>query len=184
MAPRRPKIPRNKLLAQLFKKAQKIPYQICEFDESDYHLRNVVNIYLKKGGSRHKSLLLYNLLQQNIFDAKYIKVIFDWKDLPIPKEILGILKKSGTMWVHDILEVEINKNYSVKVDPTWNPELKEKGFPVTEDWDGESHTKQVTEGKLEFYDADNFNKDEHNINIDQEEAHKFAEELNKWIKSK
>jgi len=123
------------------------------------------------------------LLQQNTFDAEFIKVIFDWKDLPIPAEILGILKKSGTRWSHDALSVQINDNYSVNVDCTWNLELKNKGFPVTEDWDGESYTKQITNGKLEFYPAEGFKNSEHDINIDKEEALEFAERLNKWLVS-
>jgi hypothetical protein len=179
--PRRIKIPRDKLLKQLFEKVQKIPYQVCQFDKNDYHLKEVVNTAIKQGDCRHKSRLLYNLLQQNIFDAEKIKVVFDWKDLPIPKEILGILK-SGTRWSHDSLKVKINERLWVDVDCTWNLELGEKGFPVTEDWDGASHTKQITTGKLESYPAEDFKKEEHDIHIDKEEALAFADALNKWLK--
>jgi len=179
---RKIKIPRAELLGQLFKKSQKILYQVCEFNPEKYHLKENVNLTMKQGDCRHKSLLLYNLLQQNTFDAEKIKVVFDWKDLPIPPEILGILKKSGTKWSHDALKVKINDNYSVNVDCTWNLELEDKGFPVTKDWDGVSHTKQVTEGKLEFYPAEDFKKQEHDIHIDKEEALEFADALNKWLK--
>jgi len=180
--PRKIKIPRAELLGQLFKKAQKIPYQVSMFDKDQHHLKEVVNIAMKQGDCRHKSLLLYNLLQERTFDAEKIKVIFDWKDLPIPPEILGILKKSGTRWEHSALKVPINKNYSVNVDCTWNLELEDKGFPVTKEWDGVSNTKQVTEGKLEFYPAEGFNKEDHDIHIDKEEALEFANAFNKWIK--
>src|SRR3989344_2679077 len=113
----------------------------------------------------------------NKLDVKRIKVIFDWKDLQLPKELLLILKKSGTIWNHDGIAVKINKEW-IKVDCTWNLELKSKGFPVTEYWDGKSDTLQVTKGKLQFYDSDKF---ESKIKVDKEEAHKFADELNKWL---
>ncbi len=158
-------------LVKLFKKVQKIPYKVCRFDKEK------IDENLPYGDCRHKSELLYNLLRREGFEVEKIKVIFDWKDLPIPKEILSILKKSGTVWVHDSLKVKINNKW-IKVDCTWNPELKAKGFPVTETWDGRSDTKQVTEGKLEFYDAENCKK---KIKVDKQEALKFAEELNKFL---
>ncbi|RMD66252.1 hypothetical protein D6817_04460, partial [Candidatus Pacearchaeota archaeon] len=66
-------------------------------------------------------------------------------------------------------------------DCTWNPKLKEKGFPITENWDGKSDTKQITEGKLEFFDKEDYVKDKNKIKISKEEAYKFAEELNKFL---
>ena len=182
MAPRRIKLPRDILAAKLFRQVQKIPYQISDFDETDHHLKEVVNTGIKQGDSRHKSLLFYNLLQQSNYVADKVKTIFDWKDLPIPAEILGILKKSGTRWVHDVVRFKVNDNYSVIVDCSWNLELKKKGFPVTEDWDGVSNTIPITPGKIDVYDLDKFNKEKHNIHIDKEEAMHFAEELNKWLR--
>lgn len=162
---------KNKVI-QIFEKVQKIPYQVCKYDE------NEIDENLEKGDCRHKHFLLKKLLEQEGFNVKEVKVIFNWEDLPIPKEILEILK-AGTIWDHNSLRVKVNKKW-IKVDCTWNLELKEKGFPVTENWDGKSDTKQVTEGKLDFYDIDKYSKDKR-IHIVKEEAYAFADALNKWL---
>ena len=162
-------------LIEIFEKVQKIPYQVCKYDE------NEIDENLEKGDCRHKHFLLKKLLEQEGFNVKEVKVIFNWEDLPIPKEILEILK-TGTIWDHSSLKVQINNKW-IKVDCTWNPKLKEKGFPITENWDGKSDTKQVTEGKLEFFDKEDYVKDTNKIKISKEEAYKFAEELNKFLSS-
>lgn len=167
----------DKKLISIFEKVQIIPYKVCKFDESK------INSQLDFGDCRHKSTLLKKLLDKEGYKTKKIKVIFDWKDLPIPKKVLSILNKSSTIWTHDALAVKVHGDY-IFLDPTWNPELKQLGFPITENWSGLEDTKQVTEGELEFYKEDDFNskKEEilkkHNIKIDKEEAYKFAEALN------
>ncbi len=159
-------------LVKTFGMVQKIPYRVCRFDE------NEINKYLKYGDCRHKSHLLFMLLKNEGFEIKKIKVIFDWKDLPIPKHALSILKKSGTKWLHDSLKVKVNNKW-LKVDCTWNSELEKIGFPVTKEWDGKSDTLQVTRGKLKFYELnDTINKPK----IIKEEAYKFAEKLNEFVR--
>jgi len=162
-------------LIEIFEKVQKIPYQVCKYDEKEIYEN------LDKGDCRHKHFLLKKLLEQEGFKVKEVKVIFNWEDLPIPKKILEILK-AGKIWDHSSLKVQVDNSW-IKVDCTWNPKLKEKGFPVTENWDGKSDTKQVTEGKLEFFDKENYVKDTNKIKISKEEAYKFAEELNKFLSS-
>ncbi|OGJ19951.1 hypothetical protein A3K73_03250 [Candidatus Pacearchaeota archaeon RBG_13_36_9] len=173
----------DKKLIKLFEKVQKIPYRVCQFDESK------IDKSLEFGDCRHKSALLKKLLEEKGYKAREYKVIFDWKDIPIPKGILGILKKSSTVWIHDAVGVKLYGDL-IFLDPTWNPELERKGFPVTKNWSGLENTKQVTEGELEFHRRDNFNlqKEEilkkHKIRIDKEEARKFAAALNKWLEEK
>lgn len=159
-------------LIKIFEKVQKIPYRVCKFDKSE------INEYLTRGDCRHKHYLLKQLLEKEGYKVKEVKVIFDWKNLPVPLEILSILKNSGTKWDHDSLKVLIDGNW-IKVDCTWDPGLKQKGFPITENWDGKSDTKQITEGKLEFYDLDKYKK---TIKLDKSEALKFAEKLNGWLR--
>ena len=163
---------KNKLV-QLFEQVQKIPYRVCKFD------KNLINSKLPYGDCRHKSELLYNLLIKEKYEVKRLKVEFDWTDLPIPADILAILKESGTIFSHDSLSVKINNKW-VKVDCTWNPELEKKGFPITKNWNGKSDTKQVTEGKLKFFPNETYVK---RIKIVKGEALKFAEELNKYLSS-
>jgi hypothetical protein len=162
---------KNKL-TKIFEKVQKIPYQVCQFKEEE------INEDIKCGDCRHKHFLLKKLLEKEGFEVKEMKVIFDWKDLPFPKELLEILQ-AGTIWDHDSLEVRINKKW-IKVDCTWNLELKQKGFPVTETWDGTSNTEQITKGKLVFHDKEGYTKDSR-IKIVKEEAYEFAEKLNKYL---
>lgn len=163
-------------LIKIYEKVQKIPYQVCKFDE------NEINEKLKFGDCRHKHFLLKKLLEKEGFEVKQVKVIFNWADLPLPKDILNILK-AGTIWDHDSLSVKVNERW-IKVDCTWNLELKAKGFPITENWDGKSDTKQVTEGKLKFFDKENYVKDKNKIKIVKEEAYTFAEKLNNFLEAK
>lgn len=171
----------EKLLVWLFEFVQKIPYRISRFDSKFKSCSESVNISLEKGDCRHKSLLLYNLLLERNFDASKVVAIFDWKDLPIPEEILGILKKSGTRMVHSLLKVRINEHYSIYVDPTWNTELGRIGFPVTKRWDGKSHTAKVTNGKVEYYESEGFNERDYGVVLDEGEFSEFAEVLNMWL---
>ncbi len=174
-------IPKDKLLIKIFRFVQNIPYRITPFDSNKYACKEPVTTSLKQGDCRHKSLLLHNLLLQNNFEVKKYKTIFDWKDLPIPKEILNTLQKSGTRWSHDIVGIGLNK-YSISyIDPTWNSELERLGFPVTGAWDGKESTKQITREKLEYLDAENFKEKDHGIIIDKAETQEFTKTLNEWL---
>lgn len=161
----------RKKLIVIFEKVQKIPYKVCIFDNDK------INENLKYGDCRHKSNLLYLLLKKEGIEVKKIKVLFDWRDLPLPEEMIEILKESDKIWPHDAVEVKVENKW-IKVDCTWNPELEKIGFPVTKRWDGNSDTKQVTEGKLEFFNHGEFN---FKPKIIKEEAYKFAEKLNELV---
>jgi hypothetical protein len=161
-------------IIELFEKVQKIPYKVCKYEKEQ------IDENLKYGDCRHKSELLYKLLTKNGYEVRRLKVLFDWKDLPLPNEVLSPLKKSSSVWAHDSLEVK-NNNCWIKVDCTWQPELSKKGFPIQKDWDGISDTTQVTDGRLKFILKENFNKS--SINIDKDEAMKFAELLNNFLEN-
>jgi len=161
-------------IIRLFEEVQKIPYKICKFNEDE------INEDIIYGDCRHKSTLLYNLMKKEGINIKKLGVIFDWKDLPIPDDILSILKKSGTIWTHYSLSAEIEDNW-IKIDCTWDPPLKELGFPITIKWNGLVDTRQVTEGRLRFYKVKDYNEDSKRIKIIKEEAYSFADALNKWI---
>ena len=155
-----------------FEKVQKIPYKVCKFEECE------IDEKIQFGDCRHKSTLLKKILEKEGLEVKKIKVVFDWRDLPIPEKILSILKKSGTVWVHDSLLVKLNKKW-IKVDCTWDPSLEKKGFPVTSGWNGKDDTLQVTKGKLKF-----IQNDAYKIKLDKTEIKEFAEELNKFLAQK
>ncbi len=164
---------KKKKIIELFEKVQKIPYKVCKFE------KETINENLKEGDCRHKVELLKQLLEKEGFEVKKQEVIFNWKDLPFSEKIIGILKESDTVWKHIALKVKIGEKW-IKIDPTWNPELKKKGFPVTENWDGISDTELVTNGKVEFYIE---GKCDIKPNIVKEEAHKFALAINQFMSS-
>ena len=163
----------NKKLIAIFEKVQKVPYKVCMFDKDS------INEELEYGDCRHKSHLLFMLLKQESFEVKKIKVLFDWRDLPLPKEMIAILKESDKVWLHDSVEVKVGDK-RIKVDCTWNPELEKAGFPITKNWDGTSDTEQVTKGNLQFFDSEELNT---KPNIIKEEAYKFADKLNEFVQS-
>jgi hypothetical protein len=156
----------DKKLIQIFEKVQNISYKVCEFKKEK------IGKNLKFGDCRHKSFLLKKLLSKESYEVKDIRVIFDWKDLPIPKKILKIFN-SSTICSHNLLKVKIGNRW-IKVDPTWNPELEEKGFPITKNWDGKSDTMQVTNGKIKF-------NDNNKIKVDIDEKRNFAKKLNEFL---
>lgn len=160
-------------LIKLFEKVQSIPYKVCKYNEKD------IDENLKEGDCRHKHFLLKNLLEKEGFQVKEFKVIFNWRDLPIPEKILSVLN-GKTLFDHSSLKVKVGKKW-LKVDCTWNPELKEKGFPVTENWNGLEDTNLVTKGKIKYVDKRNFSRDKFGINFNKEDVHIFAEKLNRWI---
>ncbi|MDE1848642.1 MAG: hypothetical protein KGH55_01260 [Nanoarchaeota archaeon] len=161
------------VIVNLFEKVQSIPYKVCKFDET------ALNENISCGDCRHKSYILKNLLEKEGFEVHLVKVIFDWRDLPLPESMIKILKKSGTVWPHSIIEVKVGGKW-VKVDCTWDLKLKELGFPVTENWNGSSDTKQVTKRNLEFYKPEVYEA-KHKILIDKTEAYEFAEKLNQFL---
>lgn len=170
----------DKKLIKIFEKVQKIPYKVKPFNE------NEIDEKLKEGNCRHKSELLKQLLKEKGYIAKGLVVIFDWKDLPIPKRILNILKKSSTKQIHTAVRVKVHGNY-LYLDPTWPKYLEKLGFPVTKNWSGLEDTKQVTQGKIRFFKNREIRDhkqeifEQYGIKQNKKELHKFGEELNKWL---
>ncbi len=158
-------------LIELFEKVQAIHYR-CRSEEFSYS-----EIMPPYANCNQKRNILRILLEKEGFESRDLDAIFDWKDLPIPEEILKILRNSGTQQKHHLLEVRINEDY-LKIDPTWNPELRRRNFPVTEDWDGESDTQQITNGKIRFYNP-TFEKI--SLPYFPQERRDFAREFNQWL---
>ncbi len=158
-------------LIELFEKVQSIPYR-CRSEEFFYS--GILHPYANCNQKRN---ILRILLDNEGFESRDLDAVFDWKDLPIPEEILKILRNSGTQQKHHLLEIRINEDY-LRIDPTWNPELKDKNFPVTENWNGESDTQQITNGKIRFYNPA-FEKIY--LPYFPQERRDFAREFNQWL---
>lgn len=167
-------------LIKTFEKVQKIPYKIKPFNGDK------IEENLEEPSEGNKSELLKKLLKEKGYTVKGLQVIFDWKDLPIPKRILNILKKSSTKQLHKIARVKVHGNY-LYLDPTWPKYMEKLGFPVTKNWSGLEDTKQVTEGKLKFFKNRKIRNhkqeifEKHGIKQDKKELDKFGQELNKWL---
>jgi hypothetical protein len=158
-------------LIESFERIQAIPYRCrAEINMNQNRLPPYANCNQKRN-------LLIQIFKSEGFEARELDAIFDWRDLPLPSEILSILKKSGTLQKHHLLEVKIGNDY-FKIDSTWNLELEELGFPVTRKWDRYSDTVQITSGDIKY-----FIPTENKISLPYfyEERIKFANELNEWI---
>ncbi len=165
---------KKEILIKIFEKVQKIPYKVCKFDE------NKIDENIQCGDCRHKSTLLKKLLEKEGFEVKKIKVIFNWRDLPIPKNILGILKKSDTIWGHSSLLVKIREK-EILIDASWDPPLAKVGFPVTKKWSGLSDTSFVNNRKTEVLSLKEYKKRRKDIRLDPVEIKKFALALNDYL---
>lgn len=62
---------------------------------------------------------------------------FSESTIPFPDHMQALLRKNEIMDVHDYLQIAIDGDW-VDVDATWEQCLREYGFPVNEDWDGQS----------------------------------------------
>ena len=122
---------------ELFKKIRDIPYALGEDGDIEGLLRD------GKGGCARKHLYLLPRLQQLGYEVDIGIAQFDWRDLPIPKEILVLLKQP--IQHHMFLYVGIN-SANIEIDATWDSGMKELGFPIL-NWDGVSPTGISVEGK-------------------------------------
>lgn len=62
---------------------------------------------------------------------------FDWRELPIPNDILALLKQP--IQYHMFLYLNKNGRSSI-VDATWDKSMSEKGFPLLE-WNNSNETE-------------------------------------------
>ncbi len=62
---------------------------------------------------------------------------FNESPLVFPAPMQEMLRKNEIVDLHDYLQIAIDGNW-VDVDVTWQRDLREFGFPVNEDWDGQS----------------------------------------------
>lgn len=62
---------------------------------------------------------------------------FNESPIPFPEEMQAKLRKNEIFDLHDFLQIEVDGDW-VDVDATWAQGLRDFGFPVNEDWDGQS----------------------------------------------
>lgn len=121
-----------KKIVELYKKVQRVPYYCLDKRDPDLLLKK------NKGSCSEKHLYLGKEFQKLGIPVKYLLIEFDWRDLPIPQEI--IKKKDSPIGWHLALKIRPDKKW-ILVDATWDTKLKKAGFPVTEKWQGKTNTK-------------------------------------------
>jgi hypothetical protein len=158
-----------KRITGLYSKVQSIPYYCMEHREPDLLLKR------NRGSCSEKHLFLGEEFEKLGIPVRYISIIFDWNDLPIPKEIIS--KKDTPVGGHLILGIKVAGRW-VLVDATWDPALEGAGFPITKNWDGRSDTKLAAPPR-EIMMLD---KKPHEPDY-RPDNRKFYEALNRWLES-
>lgn len=162
-------------IIKAFELVQKIPYKVCKFESVDELITN------NFGDCRHKHSFLFEVYSKLGLKVEKIKVLFDWKDLPIPNEKFKILEKSGTIFPHNALYL-FRENKKILVDATWEPRLEKIGFPIINNWNGKSNTKSITNGKVENLSLEEYEERKKELGLIREELLSFADELNSFLK--
>lgn len=86
-----------------------------------------------------KSMLLASLLEKEGLRTKQVICTFDWKDTPLPQEIVS-LPYQVEETTHQFTQVYIPETSRwVNCDPTWDRLLEKAGFKISE-WDGVTDT--------------------------------------------
>jgi len=62
---------------------------------------------------------------------------FNESPLPFPDPMQALLLKNEIVDLHDYLQIQVDGNW-IEVDATWELGLRDFGFPVTDQWDGQS----------------------------------------------
>ncbi|MBN9435813.1 hypothetical protein [Bosea sp. (in: a-proteobacteria)] len=130
----------NQLEARVlaFELVRAMPYRLARFDAA----KPDGLFQTGYGDCRHKAAALNRLFQALGETSRPILMAFDWKDLPIPRQILAPLDE--TRGFHDCVEIEINRRF-VLADATWDPGLLAAGFPGSIPWDGLNPTSAITD---------------------------------------
>jgi hypothetical protein len=92
-----------------------------------------------KGNCTRKDLYLANQLEELGFDVILGIASFSWAELPIPQAFIDLL--ANPMDSHMFLYTRNKSKDSqwTRIDPTWDPGLAKKKFPIN-DWDGINST--------------------------------------------
>lgn len=113
---------------ELFQNVRDIPYVLGADDKpEDVFSDNF-------GGCTRKHLYLAPRLKQLGYRVEIGIARFDWRELPIPKDILALLKQP--IQYHMFLYVNQKGNRFI-ADAIWDKEMCQRGFPLME-WDDQN----------------------------------------------
>ena len=155
---------KRKKIIELFEKAQSVPYFLFKHRDSSKLFD------LNKGCCAEKLIWLGSKLKEMKIPVKYYLIEFNWKDLPIPEEIIKLRKKEKEQ--HLALKAKLDKKW-IWIDPTWDLSLEKIGFPVTRNWHGKTNTKLAVKPlKIKEFEPIDFSE----IELDD-----FTKSLNKYF---
>lgn len=117
----------------LFEKVRDFPYQ---YPAS----RDPVEVLATgRGSCSGKHYLLGELFRRLGLSVRHMLCThrFNESPLPFPEEMQALLRKNEIVDVHDYLQILVDGEW-IDVDVTWERNLRDFGFPVTENWDGKT----------------------------------------------
>lgn len=126
----------------LYKHVRDIPYAIIA-ELRDPFTGPAGMLRMNKGSCVPKHFLLGEMLVKIGIPIKYASYIFNWDDKNIgyPRDLRELTRKMPQT-AHLAVKALIDDKW-VLLDATWDPPVKDGGFPVNQDWDGYSDTKNA-----------------------------------------
>ncbi len=178
-------------MVALFEKIRNIPY-IIEKTLLDPRSEPTAILKLNRGSCSPKHYLLGTMYEEMGLKVKYLSYKFTWNDdrfLKIFPEDLALLAKDFPMLDHFNIEVLINNKWTL-VDASFNPELKQLGFLINENWDGvKDQTNAFTpldrkEHATAWNYASYMQQERDKMSSEQKvKAGKFVERFNAWVET-
>ena len=175
----------------LFEKIRDIPYTI-EKTLLDPRKDPTGILRLNRGSCSPKHYLLGTMYEDLGLKVKYLSYKFTWDDhrfLKIFPPDLALLAKDFPILDHFNIELLINNKWTL-IDASFNPELKQLGFSINENWDGlkgqdNAFTALDRKEHPTAWDCASYMQQERDKTSPEQKtkASKFVERFNAWIKA-
>jgi hypothetical protein len=122
----------------IFNKLLNIPYGI---NLNIHDIKNCNMIFGEKiAHCIPKHFVLAYMLQKLDMECRLVSIPFNWRSISnLLNEGLQQIAKNLSPSLHMACECKINDKW-ILIDCSWDPILKDAGFPVNDNWDGFSNT--------------------------------------------
>jgi len=171
----------NEKIITLFEKVRDIPYGTIDS-------RNPFEVFNKNMGTcSGKHALLKGLYIELGLEVKDFIVMHTFNNLAIeyPRNLKKLLAQSTVLDPHNFLKIKRNNEW-ITVDVTWDQPLKKLGFPMNENWDGNSNLNILVAAENEIFqtnDVVNFKREllEDFTTSAQKEREIFLKLFSNWL---
>jgi len=118
---------------RVFERVRDMPYAYPESCEPAEVLR------LGRGSSSGKHYLLGEMFRLLGLRVRHMICTHRFNEslLVFPEGMQGLLRKNEIVDLHDYLQISVDDQW-IDIDAAWERGLREFGFPVNEEWDGNS----------------------------------------------